>query len=73
MLGIISDSDNHEVGDSQKDCGKHDAWNSQKNSGNHDVGTVRMAAVFMVLGTVSDIGHHYDGDSGNRDVGDSQW
>ena len=37
------------------------------------LGTVRRAAVFMVLGIVSDIGNHYDGDSGNRDVGDSQW
>ena len=32
-----------------------------------------MTAVFMMLGIVSDIGNHYDGDSGNRDVGDSQW
>ena len=40
---------------------------------NMKLGTVRKTAVFMVLGIVSDIGNHYDGDRGNRDVGDSQW
>ena len=40
MLGTVSDSCNHDVGDSQKDSGNHGVGDSQKDSDIHDVGTV---------------------------------
>ena len=38
MLGIVSNSGNHDAGNSQKDSGNHDIGDSKNDTGNHDVG-----------------------------------